>query len=605
MKTLFLKSKSLLSGLLLLLALLTFGGTFTSCSDDEKSYPYLSNSWMLVSSNKVTMMTGEETTVNVTFNSDDSRELEYKCISSDTNVATVTQNYDKSITITGVTAGNATVTIECPGETKRLSAAISVTVNQSPIRILAIGNSFSQDAVEQYLYDLAEAAGIEVVVGNMYIGGCNLGKHLANIKADNAAYEYRKVKDGKKTNKNGYRLSDALIDEKWDYISVQQASGESGRYETYTALTDLIAAIQTIRPKAKLMWHQTWAYASNSTHESFPDYGSNQLTMYNAIMSATQQAMTDNPSLGLLIPAGTAIQNGRTSFLGDTFNRDGYHLEVTYGRYTAACTWFEAIFHQNVVGNSYAPQTIDPQIIKIAQHAAHLAVTKPYVVTDMVDFKKPEVSSGGLKTPIYVDFGSSSLSSTSWNNVTSYTISSTPFWIKDANANYTNIGVRVLGGFTANYSGVGGEDSQTSITVGGVEFPISAWKDGLMVAGTKGGGDVGPGQIEISDLDPTKKYNFMIIAIRYAGSKDARISTYKLKGKTDSDTKEIKTGLKIASTGTGAYTSFAEVPFSEYVAKFDNVEPNNSGKITIEVLGKDTGIAAEGHINAMYISQVN
>ena len=39
------------------------------------------------------------------------------------------------------------------------------------------GNSFSQDAVEQYLYELAEAAGYELIIGNMYIGGCDLDKH--------------------------------------------------------------------------------------------------------------------------------------------------------------------------------------------------------------------------------------------------------------------------------------------------------------------------------------------------------------------------------------------------------------------------------------------
>lgn len=106
---------------------------------------------------------------------------------------------------------------------------------------------------------------------------------------------------------------------------MQQASGKSGKYETYAALADLIAEVQTFRPKAKLMWHQTWAYASSSTHESFPDYNRDQMTMYNAIVSAANQAMQDNTELNILIPSGTAIQNGRTSFLGDSFNRDGYH----------------------------------------------------------------------------------------------------------------------------------------------------------------------------------------------------------------------------------------------------------------------------------------
>lgn len=37
------------------------------------------------------------------------------------------------------------------------------------LRILAIGNSFSQDAVEQNLYEICAAAGQQVIIGNMYI----------------------------------------------------------------------------------------------------------------------------------------------------------------------------------------------------------------------------------------------------------------------------------------------------------------------------------------------------------------------------------------------------------------------------------------------------
>ena len=38
------------------------------------------------------------------------------------------------------------------------------------IKVLAIGNSFSQDAIEQYLYELAHAQGDSLVIGNAYIG---------------------------------------------------------------------------------------------------------------------------------------------------------------------------------------------------------------------------------------------------------------------------------------------------------------------------------------------------------------------------------------------------------------------------------------------------
>ena len=50
------------------------------------------------------------------------------------------------------------------------------------IKVLAIGNSFSEDAVEQYLYELAAAQGDSLIIGNAYIGGCSLEMHLDNLK---------------------------------------------------------------------------------------------------------------------------------------------------------------------------------------------------------------------------------------------------------------------------------------------------------------------------------------------------------------------------------------------------------------------------------------
>ena len=54
--------------------------------------------------------------------------------------------------------------------------------NDDIVKILSIGNSFSQDAVEQYLHEIAAADGRQVIIGNMYIGGCSLAKHLVNAK---------------------------------------------------------------------------------------------------------------------------------------------------------------------------------------------------------------------------------------------------------------------------------------------------------------------------------------------------------------------------------------------------------------------------------------
>ena len=265
-----------------------------------------------------------------------------------------------------------------------LLLAGGVYAQQKTVRILAIGNSFSQDAVEQYLHELAEAEGISTIIGNMFIGGCSLERHVKNARDNAPAYAYRKIgTDGKKREKGKMSLEAVLADEDWDYVSLQQASPFSGMYETYEAsLPELIEYVKARLPKkTKLMLHQTWAYASTSKHSGFKNYNCNQLTMYQAIANAVKKAAKAN-KIKIVIPSGTAIQNARTSFIGDHLNRDGYHLDVKIGRYTAACTWFERIFKHNVVGNPYAPEGLDEVRKAVAQKAAHAAVKHPYKVTE-------------------------------------------------------------------------------------------------------------------------------------------------------------------------------------------------------------------------------
>lgn len=250
------------------------------------------------------------------------------------------------------------------------------------LRVLAIGNSFSDDAVEHYLWDLFDAADIHVVIGNLYIPGCPLERHYDNSVSGKREYSYRKTTDGKVWSKDSTDISFGIEDEAWDYVSLQQSSALSGRYESYEPyLGELLKYLKSMTgDKAKFVWHQTWAYAQDSRHDAFPAYGRDQMRMYRAIIEASRKAVASH-CLSLIIPCGTAIQNGRTSYLGDTFTRDGHHLNLTYGRYTAACTWFEAISGVDVTGISFTPDGIDERSAKICREAAHQAVLHPYSVS--------------------------------------------------------------------------------------------------------------------------------------------------------------------------------------------------------------------------------
>lgn len=251
------------------------------------------------------------------------------------------------------------------------------------VKLLAIGNSFSDDAIEHYLSGSAEANGDTITIGNMYIGGCSLEKHYHNAMHDAPDYSYRKIVNGVKRITPDYRLKDAIADEKWDYISFQQVSALSGQYDTYFPyLKGLIrfAEKHLSNPDVAFILHATWAYAQTSTHAGFAHYNNDQLQMYHAIIDATGRA-AEKVGIRIIIPTGTAIQNGRTSSLGDTFCRDGYHLEQNFGRYTASCTWYEKLFNRPVTINGYFPYTVTPFQAKIAQLSAHYAVQNPEKIT--------------------------------------------------------------------------------------------------------------------------------------------------------------------------------------------------------------------------------
>lgn len=281
-----------------------------------------------------------------------------------------------------------------------LVLCVQVAFADRPLKLLAIGNSFSEDAIEQNLFELAAAAGHQMVIGNMYIGGCSLERHWGNAQSNKPDYDYRKIEiDGKMTRTANYTLDKALRDKQWDYVSLQQVSQLSGMYNSFQPYLDSLIAYVRARVPAttKLIWHVTWAYAQNSTHGGFANYDRNQDKMYRAIVEGAQRLKKENAQFSLFVPVGTAIQNARTSFVGDHLNRDGFHLDLVLGRYTAACTWFECLFGTKVVGNRYAPKGLNKAQKAVAQWAAHLAVELPFECSPVyIVNTATKVSAGGL-----------------------------------------------------------------------------------------------------------------------------------------------------------------------------------------------------------------
>lgn len=230
-------------------------------------------------------------------------------------------------------------------------------------KILAIGNSFSQDATA-YLHAMAKTCGIETTVVNLYIGGCSLKRHDENIKNDATEYIYER--NGESTGKY-VSIKETLKEDDWDFVTLQQASHDSGLEETYFPyIKNLSEYVKTYAPHAKQRLHQTWAYEIDSTHEGFANYNNNQLQMFGALQSAYKKA-ADRLNLPI-IPCGEAIQRLRTlpefdyANSGKSLCRDGFHLHLIYGRYAAAAVWLKKILNESPANSSFLPPSIEGEV---------------------------------------------------------------------------------------------------------------------------------------------------------------------------------------------------------------------------------------------------
>lgn len=390
------------------------------------------------------------------------------------------------------------------------------------VKVLAIGNSFSEDAIENSLFDLAREKGIKMVVGNLYIGGAPLTLHVKNTRENNSVYAYRKTSvDGTRSATPRVSIERALADEDWDYISFQQASPLSGQLTTVTeSLPELLDYVKarSRNPDVKFVYHQTWAYSAHSPHAGFANYEKSQEKMYQAIVNVSKEVVKMD-GIDRVIPAGTAIQNARTSFIGDNFDRDGYHLRMPLGRYVAACTWFEKLFGIPVTGMKYKPGGVSEKEKSVAQSAAHFAVENPYTVTGLTRFQK---APKGVRHPeaILVDFGGT-LHAGPWNPVTS-PLEGKTYVLNDSLGRTTRVHLEMTARFNGKTGG-GTAASQTPYALPG-NVTASAYYGNAKKA--VGGATITESGFRLTGLRRKGQYDIVLFASKMGdtlGVQDTRV----------------------------------------------------------------------------------
>jgi len=255
-------------------------------------------------------------------------------------------------------------------------------IQEALMKILAIGNSFSDDAAE-YLPQIAKAGGVDLKIGSLCIGGCPLKLHWENALNDEKAYGYELHPE---LDDERVSIREALESDDFDFVTFQQGSILSGKPETYYPyIENLYHFVKAIRPEGEILIHQTWAYEKG--YERLSEYENSSDVMFNCIKGA--YALAAERLAGLsgapvrIIPCGEAMQAARANPLfatafGDgnplSLNRDGFHASLGYGRYLLGAVWYETLTGKGIMNNKFKPEGTDDKVIEALKQVAHKAV---------------------------------------------------------------------------------------------------------------------------------------------------------------------------------------------------------------------------------------
>ena len=277
------------------------------------------------------------------------------------------------------------------------------------VRLLTVGNSFSGNATH-FLGDLATAAGNTFVLRRADIGGGSMAQHWEKV------LRYEKDPQDKKAAYGAKSLQEMLSAERFDFVTLQQYSMISHDVATYRPYArNLYDFIKKHAPRAEVLVHQTWAYRCDDPRftkkPAKPGQPATQEAMYRELTGAYETIAAE---LGVrIIPVGDAFHladadptwgykpasEGKTPqatypalpdqlhsvhagwrWGKDTLGKpvlqmDGHHAGVA-GEYLGASVFYEVLFGETVVGNTFVPKGLDAAYARFLQQTAHEAVEK-------------------------------------------------------------------------------------------------------------------------------------------------------------------------------------------------------------------------------------
>ncbi len=277
------------------------------------------------------------------------------------------------------------------------------------LNVLTIGNSFTESLKAFFPDVVSSVLGCELHLEGANHGGCELERHWKYITCEESDIVFSMYQDRR------WKLREILAREKWDIVSIQQASHYSWRPETYQPYAkNIVEYVKKFAPSAEVVIQQTWAYRSDDPRISPGGaWGIDQAEMYRRL---TEAYLALSKELGLrIIPTGKAVQLARQrcespfvpyppelmdsiqwpdlppqagSFVGtmrwkkDTETgrmkivRDTIHLNKR-GEFLQACVWFAFLFGRKTSEITLKPDCLADNDIEFLKSIAQEAVDSP------------------------------------------------------------------------------------------------------------------------------------------------------------------------------------------------------------------------------------
>ena len=312
-------------------------------------------------------------------------------------------------------------------------ANAAATESKGTLKVLSLGHSHGLDGTA-LLYEVldAELTDQEVIVGALYYSGCRMRQHADFLSNNLPKYDYYK-KDN--TNVNGAwtikketTCLEALRDEQWDVIVIQDANYDAGTEAAYD-VDDYMTVINYLynnqEHKPRILFHMTWTnpddyntYINASSGLSHPNQSwyrpymeeryadkngvYQREILIDKILSYTETYLEDcteflgQKYIESVIPAATAVEYaqyvcGRTD---KEIYRDWTHMN-DYGRLIVAYTWYAKIMQLDQIdainvfevpkgahhANSKYPADLkfDEQMRADALASVNFALANPYL----------------------------------------------------------------------------------------------------------------------------------------------------------------------------------------------------------------------------------